>query len=150
MYIRERARHRRPLSVLISHQFLLWRTRGPGSKKPSWCQPSRCLDPATVVSVSRYSSRRAFDTDRCSLRCAASALAHVREIESEIGLCASLIRGRPGDMTLRQHDAARLVNTEQTSPFYSRSRLSNIHRDRPDCPTFFNMRDKRHEAMTSR
>jgi len=56
-YIRECA-PQRPLSVLISHQFLLWRTRQPGSKKPSWYQPSRCLDPDSIENA----SRAVFDT----------------------------------------------------------------------------------------
>lgn len=45
-----------PVSVLISHQFLLWRTRGPGRQQAILVAASRCLDLEDVASA-LYSSR---------------------------------------------------------------------------------------------
>lgn len=45
-----------PVSVLISHQFLLWRTRGPGRQQAILVAASRCLDLEDVASA-LFSSR---------------------------------------------------------------------------------------------
>lgn len=111
-YIRECASAQRPLSVLVSHQFLLWRTRRPGSKKPSWYQPSRCLDPDSIESA----SRAVFDTTLPVSK-------RVRAIESETGREYIVDSG-----LFRWYDIATTLRCRQIGKyrFYHTLQLNNL------------------------